>query len=96
MKEELRSKIYLGLILFLILVCGGLGYGIYYGIDHLNKPDKIHGFVVLGACGAGLILSIILITYLAYEYLKYLKTLPKKKEKKKEDKNQTKIENENM
>lgn len=95
MNEETHSKLYLGLIIFLILVCGGLAYGIYYGADHLNKPDKEHAAAVLGVCVTALILTIVLITYLTHEYLRHKKTLPQKK-KKGEDKDQTEVENSYM
>jgi len=96
MKEETHSKIYLGLIIFLILVCGGLAYGIYYGADHLNKPDKGHAAAVLGVCVTALILTIVLITYLTHEYFRHKKTLPQKKKKKKGEKDQKKIEDNYM
>lgn len=97
MKEETHSKIYLGLIIFLILVCGGLAYGIYYGADHLNKPDKGHAGTVLAICVTALILTIILITYLTHEYFRHKKTLLQKKkgekdQKKEDDKDQKKME----
>ena len=97
MNEETHSKLYLGLIIFLILVCGGLAYGIYYGADHLNKPDKEHAAAVLGVCVTALILTIVLITYLTHEYLRHKKTLPQKKKKgDKDKKDQKKIEDSYM
>ena len=79
MKPETHSKIFLGLLIFFILMIGPIIYGIYYGSTRLNEPDRNHPMTVLIVSVIGLVLILALIFYFYYEYRKFNKTLPPKK-----------------